>query len=421
MKKAIYFIAFLSLYTLTTQAQVAQITSGAGYKKQTFYKLSTEASSTVDNTSWDIAFTVYGQQDAGIFLNESASTGNPIQNPLKLYKAPTNTFTDVFTVAALKDSLLNDEKSWSFGAFNADSNPAAFDYGWGAYDPVTHQIKGKKVFVLKLRDGNYRKIEIQNLVAAYTFRHANLDGTDEKTVSVDKTKFVGKTLAYYNFSTNAVVDLEPAGGFDLLYTRYVTTVDQNGISTPYPVLGILTGRGATAVKATGVDPSKVSFDDYKNKLETRTDVIGYDWKTFALTTMTWSVPTDVAYFVKTKDNDVYKIVFIDFEGSATGTATFERISLGKFTASKDLGNEVSVKVFPTLVNNEINVAFDNKINTGFEVIITNINGQMMQKTNLGNVNGFQVNTIDVANLTAGTYVLTLKTNTGITSTKFVKQ
>ncbi|MFZ4544039.1 MAG: T9SS type A sorting domain-containing protein [Saprospiraceae bacterium] len=404
-------------------AQTVQVSSGQSYLKQTFYSITNNASSTINNTEWDIAFTVFGQQDAGVFLNEAAGTGTPPQVPLKLFRCSASVYADVTEASILKDSLYNNELGWSYGAFNAERNPTdPFDYGWGAYNPGSNKVEGKKVYVLKLRDGSLRKIELQNLnLTVYTFRHSKLDGSDEKIVTIDKTKYPGKTMAYYSFSKNEVKDLEPAGGFDLLYTRYSSTVVQNDIPTLYPVLGILTGRGIQAVKATGVDPAKVNAQDYATKFEKRADVIGYDWKSFSLTTNTWTIPTDLAYFVKLRNGDVWKLVFIDFEGSATGITTFEKTFIGKVTASNDnIGNEISLKVFPTAVNKEINVAFDNKNSERFTISIFDMNGRNLQVNQIDVKEGFQVNTIDVGELSSGTYLISLQSAKGISTSKFIK-
>ena len=155
--------AFVLSYQLT-YSQAVQISSGQSYLKQTFYSLTSDAATTINNSEWDIAFTVFGQQDGGIFLNEAAGTGTPPQVPLKLFKCSTSVFADVNMTSILKDSLYNDELSWSYGAFNAERNPAnPFDYGWGIYNTTSKRVEGNKVYVLKRRDGSYRKIESQNI------------------------------------------------------------------------------------------------------------------------------------------------------------------------------------------------------------------------------------------------------------------
>ena len=424
MKSNFLATAAILLSVQFCSAQAVQISSGQSYLKQTFYSLSNDAATTINNSEWDIAFTVFGQQDGGIFINEAAGTGVPPQVPLKLFRCNTSVFADVNMASIIKDSLYNDEASWSYGAFNADRNPAnPFDYGWGVYNTSSKKVEGNKVYVLKLRDGSFRKIEIQNInLTVYTFRHANLDGSDEKVVRIDKSNFPGKTMAYYSFANNEVKNLEPAGGFDLLYTRYTSIVEQNNVIQLYPVLGILTGRGIQTAKATGVDPAKVSAQDYANKFEKRTDVIGFDWKAFTLATNSWSIPSDWAYFVKLRNGDVYKIVFQDFEGSATGITTFEKTFIGQLTSISE-GNldNIQLKVFPSNATEEINIAFDNRDSEKFNYSIADLSGRTFTSAELNVQAGFQVHTLNVGDLPSGAYLLTLQSAKGISTAKFFKQ
>jgi len=424
MKKVFLLSAVLAFLSPLAQAQTIQISSGQAYLKQTFYSLTNDATTTINNADWDIAFTVFGQQDAGVFINEAAGTGVPPQVPLKLFKSSSSVFADVNMASILKDSIYNDELSWSYGAFNSERNPAnPFDYGWGIYNTGSKKVEGNKVYILKLRDGSFKKIEIQNLnLTVYTFRHANLDGSNEQIVTIDKSKFPGKTLAYYSFAKNEVKDVEPAGGFDLLYTRYSSTVVQNNVPTLYPVLGILTGRGIQTAKATGVDPTKVSAQDFAAKFEKRTDVIGYDWKTFTLATNSWSIPADLAYFVKLRNGDVYKIVFVDFEGSATGIATFEKTFIGKLTSvSGNNAGEIRLNVFPTVADDVLNIAFDNRYSEKFEYTIYDLSGRIIRSASIDVQAGFQVNTLDISELNSGNYLLSLRSDKGLSTAKFIKR
>ena len=51
--------------------------------------------------------------------------------------------------------------------------------------------------------------------------------------------------------------------------------------------------------------------------------IGYDWKEFNMGTYQWMLDEDRMYFAKDKNEEVYKIVFTGFEGSASGNITFD--------------------------------------------------------------------------------------------------
>jgi hypothetical protein len=421
--KLFFTFLFVAISTFSVFAQTtAQISAGAGYKKQAFYSLKNDAVQSNDNTAWDIAFSVYGNQDAAVFVNEASGTSAGMTLPaIELYAAPTNVFADAIKATDVQNRLYNDELSWSSGGFNSEKdvkNP--FDYGWGIYNTGNNLVEGKKVFVLKFRDAKFRKLEIQNLTATkYTFRHANLDGTDEKAVTLDKKDFAGKTLAYYSFTTAKAVDIEPTG-FDFMFTRYSSLLTQGPTTTQYVVLGILTGKGIKVAKASGIDPVKVKATDYANSYKNNIDEIGHDWKSFNLNINKWEFPTDRAYFVKQLDGTVWKITFIDFEGSATGTATFDKMNLGKISSINDISSEISFKVYPTVVQDQVNVVFDTPNSENIEIAIVDMNGREVASQKVTTSAGFQVENIDVSNLLSGTYVVKLSTSKGIATSKIIK-
>ncbi len=420
MKNIFLQIAFLALTINAVQAQtVSQISSGAGYGKQAFYSLTTDKSTTVDNAAWDIAFSVYGQQDAGIFVNEASST---TVKAIELYKAPSNIFADKIVEADVKDRLYNDEQSWANGGFNAGRDLANnFDYGWATYNTTTKLVEGKKVFVLKLRNATYRKLEIQNLnLTKYTFRHSNLDGSDEKTATIDKKDFAGKTLAYFSLTTGASVAVEPSTPFDMLFTRYTSIIDQNGSGpTPYVVLGILTARGVQVAKATGIDPVKVNPKDYNNLYVKNIDVIGFDWKVINMATSKWEMLKDRVYFVKQTDGTIWKLFFVDFEGSATGTGTFEKTNLGKLLAINDISSDIKFNVFPTVAQNTVNIAFETAQNETMQISLFDLAGRNVMSQKITTTTGFQVYNFDVNNLQSGTYIVNLVTKNGTAVRKII--
>lgn len=407
-------LAFSVSMPVAFSQTIQEIATGAGYQKQSFVNLSAGTESLIANTAWDIAFSVFGQQDAGIFVNESSgsSMGQPLP-ALELYDALTDNFADQPDPSVLEDyRLYNAEKTWNYGALNENRDPANLgDYGWGVYDPATHQILGRSVYVLKLRNGQYKKIKVESLNGTtYTFRYANLDGTSEVTKTINKADFSGKTLAYYSFTTENTVSVEPASGFDLMYCRYITPLFDPSIQSyiPYAVAGILSGRGVKAAKADGIDPTTVQFANYQDSLSTAIDVVGYDWKAFSGTA--WSVDLDRAYFVKTANNRVWKLYFIDFEGSTTGKAIFEKTDLGVVSSVKTPADiNVEVLAYPNPVVDQLYVALDipAEMAQRGSLRVTDMQGRTVVQQTASLRDGFQVLELEAATWNAGTYVLTL--------------
>ncbi len=425
MSKNLFLLfSFIALIN-SAMAQISQISTGAGYQKQTYYNLTTGTSKTVAHTTWDLAFSVYGQQDAGIFVNEAAGSSMGQSLPAtEAYQAPTDNFSDVITAAQVTDRLYNTEQNWSYGALNELRDTSdVFDYGWGKYNFGTNTVEGKHVFVLKLRDGTYRKVEIQKLaLTKYTFRHAALDGTDEKTITIDKKDFAGNTLAYFSFAAGKTVVVEPTDGFDLLFTRYSALLTQGPTTTQYIVAGILTNRGIQTAKAIGIDPKTVKVADYATKFSKDIDSIGHDWKSFNLAANKWEVSTNRAYFVKMKDQTIWKLVFTDFEGSATGTATFEKTNLGKPVAiNENISNSIQYKVFPSTLQDNLNIAFDAPQSERIELAIINAAGRVELQQGIEANTGFQVFSLDASNLSTGLHFVRLTTKNGVAVAKVIKE
>lgn len=363
MKKLI--LNLLAIFTaLGSQAQDFQeISTGAGYQKQSYVHIAAGTQSQVNNDAWDIAFTTE-TLSAGVFINESSgsSMGNPLPM-IEVYQTNSTDFSVVPNPALDTIQLFNPEFDWATGALNTAADPTdPFDIGWGVYDPSTQAINGSRVFLVRLRNGQYRKLQIQSLNGTiYSFRYANLDGTNEATKTIDKTAHAGNVLAYFSFATGATVDVEPANGFDLVYLRYVAPILEptSGAYVPYAVTGILSGMGVEVAEAYGVNPNNVQYEDWVDSLSSSIDVIGHDWKSFSGTA--WSIVDNLAYFVKTANGNVWKIIFIDFEGSITGTAYFEKTDLGGASAVGDKASPLTTfNVYPNPTSVETNVVFTAK-------------------------------------------------------------
>ncbi len=418
------FIFVSSLFSQTIQ----EISTGAGYKKQSFVNLAAGTETQVNDNSWDIAFTVFGLQDAGIFINESSgsSMGQSLPGVEAFW-----TLTDDFSVAldpadlTVDFRLLNDEKSWNYGAFNADRDPTSpFDYGWGKYNPATNSVSGTDVFAVKLRDGSFKKIEIQSLVGTtYKFRYANLDGSDEKTVSINKADHAGKLLAYFSFTTGTTANVEPATGFDLFYCRYITKLFDPGTMTEidYNVTGILHNRNVTVAKAMNINPATVQYSSYKDSFQTKLDVIGHDWKAFS--GVAWSVDDKRVYFVRTANQHVWKLHFIDFEGSTTGTGVFEKTDLGIISGTDDLPTGISgFDIFPNPATTEANILLNLKENAASDarLVLQNLEGKIVFERNIPVQNGLNGFVLPTADFPAGLYFLNLNLGNETVSRKIVK-
>jgi len=409
MNQLILSLIATAVFTGLSAQEFVEVSYGASYSNQAYYQLEDDATTASANDAWDIAFTATGFQDGGIFINESSAS---MGAELILYLAPTNDFADPINPEELSERLLNSEENWDYGAFNSMRAAAdPFDYGWGTYDTGTHIISGNSVFVLQLRDESYRKIQIVSLSGTvYTVKHAELDGSDEATFTVDKANFPNTEFAYYSFSEGGIVnDIPSTSDWDLLFTRYSTPLDDGeGGILDYVVTGVLSGPGTEVAQADGVDPVSVDYEDYEGALSTDPDIIGHDWKEFDLGTFMWNLPADRAYFVKTADGKAWKIVFLDFEGSSTGTAVFEKTALGTVnTLDNPKSNFTDLTIFPNPAISEATITFTLKQAGPANMRLLAPTGQTIWQSWLQPKEGFNAYTLPVLNLPAGQYFLEL--------------
>ena len=355
MKQGLILFFIITFSNIGLQAQLYdEVSSGAQYSQQAYYNLSTGAVQVVSNDAWDIAFSNIGQTDAGVFINESASLS---ASPVKLFLAPTTDWNQPITdISIFYDSLqlYNKEANWTDGAFNEVKNPNdPFDYGWGKYNPQNHQIVGDKVYVVKKRNGEFVKLKVDSYRGGYYyFRYAQLDNSNEVIDSVARTTNGDNSIVHYSLDSKKIVNI--SNDYDLVFLRYITPLeDTPGVFLDYSVTGFLLAPGTQAVVADGVDVSTVKEEDYASGYSSAPTTIGHEWKSYDFTSG-WIIDEDRANFVKTKNGDKYKLVFVDFSGSGTGTVTVERTKLATNKVQKSM-KIVDMQCFPNPVSDVINI------------------------------------------------------------------
>ncbi len=425
MKKNIYvllLLSFLSLVTLSAQT-TENVSVGASYANQTFYRLSDGQTQSTTLNSWHIAFSVFGTQDAGIFVNEGAALSG---TPCKLFSTGLTDFSQTIDTNStpLTNELNNLELSWNYGAFNelrAAGNP--LDYGWGVYNPSAFKVEGSAVYVLRLPSGALKKIKIDSLSSSgvYHFRYADLNGSNLEQKTLAKADFSGQTLAYFSLTTgNALSGVELSGGWDLLFTRYGEIIpDGQGGSTTYNVTGVLSARGVSVAQADGVNTSTVNYQNYLDSLTIEPlYTIGSDWKNFDFTSG-WSVVSDRAYFVRTANNTLWKLVFIDFQGSGTGISTLQKTNLGTISSIVSPQDALAqFDAFPNPTRGELNVVFDFMEAPAYlRLQLQDLQGRLIFSDNLPNIDGFAAYILPDLGLESGIYILSLQTEKGVLSKK----
>jgi hypothetical protein len=417
-KRTLVYFLMTTLSVTAMQAQTTeQISTGNGYTKFAYYKLSDGSSQQVNNDAWDIAFSNLNAQTAGIFINESTSSSQGQTVPgMEAYDPFVFDFSEVILPGNIEpeSQIFNPEASWAEGAFNTTADTTnSNDYGWGAWEASVSKVVGYKVFVLKLRNGEYRKVIFDEYDGvSYKFRVAQLDGSGATSHTVNTAFGNGSPVVYFSLGPNGSNVVTPTG-WDLVFCRYIDILDAGGVSTPYPVTGILSADGVEVARADGVDPVTVDYIIYLDSFSSRLDVINHDWKFFNLNTG-WVVEDDRAYFVKTGTGDLYKLVFTAFGGASSGTATVQRSYIGTLTSAPDLPQGIgAVLVYPNPVADRITLSFTAETASAINLRLLNNDGQLVW-TGAGRAqSGLNVLEIDhLPVLPAGVYMLSVQLGSG---------
>jgi len=408
MKTSITFL-FTILFTVSAFSQTqVDVVTGAGYANDVYYNLNSDVLKTSPRNSWDIAFKS-NQMSVSVLANNG--------NGVMVYtwpKGAIGSWATVDTTGMAWKPMYNSMVDWEYGAFNANTKTGnQFDYGWGSYNIATHNITGDSIFIVKLANGDYKKFAIKqknSIQNVWSFRYANLDGKSDTTITINANSYKTKSFIHFSIAKNEVVNQEPDTRWQLQFTRYF---DYN---IPYFVTGVLANSGVKIQQVRGV--SQINFEDYTIKLFNDTlSQIGSDWKKF---TTQYVIASDVVYFVQDTagtDKSIWKLYFTGFSGGSTGTYSFVKKNLST-TGVKNVADR-NLTVYPNPASHEINVIHDFSGNT--EIIIYNISGQPVFKSQNSESQGLNKNTLNINALPAGMYSLLVRSGDDVKTVKFLKK
>lgn len=417
MKKIL--LSFLTLGLSSVNGQVVvndSVSVNVGYANQSFYSLSNGEVSNTSNTNWDLAFDVSA---FGSVIRTNGGTGT------ELYAYP---YGDISYWTADIDTtgmsgwpiLYNSDTSWYIGAFDKTMTSDPTDLGWGVYNTITHQVVGDSLYVIKLSNGQYKKLQITSLASgAYTFKYGNFDGSEEVTATIAKSSYNTKNFVYYSMQSGTVIDREPVSStWDIAFGKYVAELFPG---TYYGVTGVLQNVGVRAAKAYPLNNVTIYEDYASHSLETNISKIGHDWKYFDLNTFSYLMEDSTCYFIKDQSNDIWKIVFSYFGGSSNGDVHFskEKLSEGASSITDLNGSFTSLTLYPNPVKEKVNILFDSpSIQNQLEVY--DLNGRLVYATPVDQV-GFINFSLNVTFLDAGIYNVMLKNPQGVVSQKLIVQ
>jgi len=423
MKKTLYFfVTLLVVFSVfiswnSVQAQGSAVSDtvimGTSYANEIYYSMSNGKILASPRNTWDIAFRTM-LRSSSILTNDGSG--------VTLYSYPKS---DTSGWASVDTSgfktwtpMYNDPNDWENGAFsrNAKGYP---DYGWGIYNSVSHDVVGDSLFIIQLRDGSFRKLWIKakrSVLDIYQFRFANLDGTNDHTDTLNLSNDQATDFTGFSLETNQRVDFQPpTSSWDVVFTKYMSI--QPG-DIPYPATAVLNNP---EIKSKKFHPVPLTYMNWQvNPWDSLRSPIGWDWKSFNMTTMTYEIVDSLVYFIQPSSKDVYKLYFTSFAGSSTGVISFMLEKVLSFGINEHNSSGLSVKVYPNPVRDNMNIIVTANNSDELHIVLSDLSGRQLGADHPARLNeGLNQFSIDVTGINPGVYFVTASTTDAKAVTKVI--
>jgi len=419
---ALFFAGMVHAQTVTTDTVIM----GAGYANQVFYSLQSGAKTANPMGSWHIAHTS-NTRDNCIRANHAAGV-----NVYAYPKGDNSAYANFDTTGWHSwPTFMNDIHKHELGAFNQQLNKNnPWDFSWGVYDAGSHTVKGDSLYLITLSSGGKVVAFIKFMPIAqypngdFSFRYDFVGGTKDFAVidTIKQSQAKNGTYKYFHF-TNKQVTLEPTNGiWDLNFTRYYEPTFNGTSYVPYLVVGVESRVGAKIAKiemVTWDDMVKSPLTYHNQALDTtggegyRVDLtrIGSKWKVF--NGSSYDMVQDLNYLVQSSDSNVYGLQFTGFVGSSMGRIILNRSALvAKTTSSTKNIAQNHVSIFPVPAQNQLYIRPNE--NTKVEAItLRSLDGRSIRTAS--NIFTENVAQLNIGDLSAGQYIVEVKTSNGVQS------
>lgn len=371
MRYLILPLVLLAALSLHGQ-QSYTVSMNEGYTDDVFFSLDEGTATTVDASSWHLAFEVTGPFSIGVRVNDGHSTvvkSYPSDDISAWGSVDTSGFS---TWPALTNGIT----AWADGALNQSASGDPSDFSWGVYSgPPTHTVVGDSLYIVKTMDGSAFQLRLDVLDnGVWNFTQADIDGSNEVPVTITMEDYFGRNLVYYNLNTQEVLNREPlASDWDFVFTRYVG-MTMYGM---FPTSGVLLNTDRFVAQADDVDVATADFNNY-TLTNDDISVIGNDWK--ELVDFAWQIVPDQCFFVQAASGDIYKVIFTAFEGSGTGNISFttELVSSASITAEQ----LTDVNLYPNPAESSASVRLEAPSQDLLIVEMRGSNGQLIDQVNV---------------------------------------
>ena len=318
MKKYILIFAISAVFTACEQEEIPvinepgetpgvitnQLEMGDDYQTQMFYDLGTNSVVGQNlKTSWDLGFEA-SPSGWRVVLN-TANGGAVANTEISDFESVTSASGWEWKNEVNSGNL----DSTAFGDYRETLNVYIVDRG---FDVEGNSLGFFKIVIESVDESNY------------TIRAANLDGSNEQTLSIPKNDELN--FVAYSFELGSVVSVEPPkDSWDILFSQYTFVfIDP---PTAYIVTGALINRNGVEVAVDYSTPFENIDLEFANSLEytNNIDVIGYEWKFFDFTAAIYLVDSDINYIIKDTEGRIFKLHFTDFynQNGEKGAPEFE--------------------------------------------------------------------------------------------------
>ena len=421
---AILATSFAGIFSATAQKSgpvIDTVLMGSGYNNEVYYSMSAGNRGAVNRKQWDIAFRA-SRMSASILTNDACNNNGIGLSGVELYaypKADTSGWASVDTTGILAwKKLVNSTTDWETGAFcqNQKGHP---DYGWGKYTTASHDVVGDSLFIIRLRDGSYRKLWIMRKYSSENkteIRYANLDGSGDTRASVDCNAQADKNFVGYSITTNAEVAFEPvpSAQWDILFAKYMYTYPDG---TLYPVTGVLSNYGVKVNKFEHVAPDYRMFD--LQAMDSTRSPIGWEWKSLDASFI-YHVQDSLAFFVQDKVGNIHKLVFTDFGGSTTGRIVLNKEMISAAGIDETGKSNLNAAIYPNPVNGTMNLVINPGTSKTAVVTMHDMSGRTVSANEYNlPVEVLSTLRIPVSDVPSGIYIVRIQLGANVISRKVI--
>ena len=420
MKKITTVLFSLTILFLQAQLIEDSVSTNANYATQSFYSLENGEVSNVDNMNWDIAFSIAstGASGSAILFNELNAD---------LWAVPQDTsFWSAFDTTGYTSwkRLLNSDTTWTNGAYNKHRGMGpggTFDMGWGYLDPSNNfWTLGDSLYLCKLNSGAFKKVWIESLKqGVWSFRYADIDGSNDTTISLTKADYSNKNFIYFSMENNEIIDREPDNTtWELTFAAHKVLVVTPFSSFYTSSLSVYSNVDIWTAKAHSVTyADAIATTEADTEFTQTINNIGGEWK--SRVGGVWQVNDTISYFVYDNDSaDFYRMVFTGFDGLSTGKSFFNKEKMGS-VAINSIENNVNLSFYPNPAIENVTVLINIEKSEKCTINIVNVSGQLVSQTSINANAGTLSKAIDVSNLNTGIYFIQVSGETFNVSEKLL--